>query len=234
MQFLLKPFPVFSLPVRAVGAVCASLLLALAAWAGPQPQAADAGQAKSSKKAAKESGGGGGAKSNAKQNVAQGVTLRPGYRLASGDVVDISVWKEPDASVTGVLIRADGNISLPFLREVKVAGLTPAELEEKLTKDLSKVVKDPEVTVLVRQVNSEKVYVIGAVRKPGPINLPANLTILQVLTEAGGPTDFAKKKKIYILRNGQKIMFNYDEVIKGEKMETNVLVLPGDTIVVPQ
>jgi polysaccharide export outer membrane protein len=163
-----------------------------------------------------------------------GIVTRPGYRLASGDVIDILVWKEPDASVNGMMVRGDGNISVPFLKEFKAAGLTPTELEEALTKGLSKYVKDAEVTVLVKQVTSEKIFVLGAVRKPGTIVLQGPMTVLQAISEAGGPTDFAKKKKVYILRASQKIAFSYADVIKGLNMEQNIQVFPGDTIVVPQ
>jgi polysaccharide export outer membrane protein len=173
-------------------------------------------------------------KSKKPAHIEGGIVTRPGYRLASGDVIDIVVWKEPDASVGGMMIRADGKISIPFLKEVKAAGFTPTELEDLLTKDLAKYVKDPEVTVLVKQVTSEKLYILGAVRKPGTFVLQGPMTVLQALSEAGGPTDFAKKKKIYILRNNQKIAFNYAEVIKGLNMDQNIQVFPGDTIVVPQ
>jgi len=119
-----------------------------------------------------------------------------------------------------------------------VAGLTTGELEKILEQRLAKFIPAAEVTVVVREVNSKKVYMIGAVRRTGPIKLDYPMTILQVLAEAGGVTDFAKKTKIYVLRHqGDKdirIPFNYSQVIKGEHIEQNIRVLPGDTIVVPQ
>jgi polysaccharide biosynthesis/export protein len=153
-------------------------------------------------------------------------------------VLQINVRKEPEASVTDITVRADGKVTLPLVKEIAVAGLKPEELEKLLSERLERFFLSPEVTVLVRQVNSEKVYVLGAVRKEGTIFLRASMTVLQVLSEAGGLTDYAKRKKIYILRDLKdkhiKIPFNYESVIKGEATDQNIVVLPGDTIVVPQ
>lgn len=162
----------------------------------------------------------------------------PEYRIGSGDVLEVDVWKEPEASTQGVVVRADGKITVPLVKEVDVTGLTTGELEKILEQRLAKFIPAAEVTVVVREVNSKKVYMIGAVRRTGPIKLDYPMTILQVLAEAGGVTDFAKKTKIYVLRHqGDKdirIPFNYSQVIKGEHIEQNIRVLPGDTIVVPQ
>jgi polysaccharide export outer membrane protein len=158
---------------------------------------------------------------------------REGYKIGSGDVLDILVWKEPDASIAGMVVRADGKVTIPFLKDIQVAGFTPADLEQKIKQDLSKYIQDAEVTVLIKSVVSEKVYVLGAVRRAGPLVMTAPITALQAIAEAGGPTDYAKKKKTYVLRGGQKIPFNYDAIIKGQNMEQNMLLLPGDTIVVP-
>jgi polysaccharide biosynthesis/export protein len=170
----------------------------------------------------------------AKAKAAQPVAAqREGYKIGSGDVLDILVWKEPDASIANMVVRADGKVTLPFLKDIQVAGFTPSDLEQKIKQDLSKYIQDAEVTVLIKSVVSEKVYVIGAVRRAGPLVMTAPITALQAIAEAGGPTDYAKKKKTYILRAGQKIPFNYDAIIKGQNMEQNVLLIPGDTIVVP-
>ena len=159
------------------------------------------------------------------------------YRIGAGDVLEINVWKEPEASVPSAIVRPDGKITLPLIKEVEVEGLTPVELQKLLASKLDRLIHGVDVTVVVKDIRSKKAYLIGAVKKEGPLLLLSNMTVLQVLSEAGGLTDFAKKKKIYILRteNGQqrKIMFNYDEVIKGEHVEQNVLVRPEDTIVVP-
>jgi len=159
------------------------------------------------------------------------------YRIGAGDVLEINVWKEPEASVGSAIVRPDGKITLPLIKEVEVDGLTPVQVEKLLASKLESLIHGVDVTVVVKDIRSKKVYLIGAVKKEGPLLLLSNMTLLQVLAEAGGLTDFAKKKKIYILRteNGQqrKIMFNYDEVIKGEKVDQNILVRPEDTIVVP-
>lgn len=160
-----------------------------------------------------------------------------GYLIGAGDVLQIVVWKEPDASVPSVVVRPDGKIALPLVKEVEVAGLTPIEAERRLTERLTKLIVGADVTVIVTQVNSKKIYVIGAVKKEGPIPIKYRMTILQALTEAGGITDFAKRKKIYVLRteNGRqyRLPFNYEEVIRGERIEQNISVMPDDTIVVP-
>ncbi len=161
----------------------------------------------------------------------------PGYRIGSGDVLEINVWKEPEASVQGVVVRPDGKISLPLVKDLEVRGLTPLELQKVLTTKLSQLINGADVTVVVKEIRSKKVYLVGAVKKEGPVPLLADLTVLQVLSEAGGLTEYAKKKKIYVLRkeNGKqiKLPFNYDAVVKGEHMEQNIVLLPDDMIVVP-
>ena len=160
------------------------------------------------------------------------------YRIGPGDVLNISVWKEPDASVPSVTVRADGKISMPLVKEVEVAGFRPIEAERMLSARLSRYIHGADVTVIVTEVNSRKVYLVGGVRSVGAIDLRGGMTVLQAITQAGGVTDYAKRKKVYILRseNGRqvKLPFNYDAVIKGENIEQNVLLLANDTIVVPQ
>lgn len=162
----------------------------------------------------------------------------PDYRIGSGDVLRISVWREAEVSVDGVAVRSDGKISLPLIREVYALGLTPIELETVLTREFSRLINNPVVTVIVKEINSQKAYLVGGVVRPGSLLLRTPMTILQVLAEAGGLTDFAKKKKIYIIRNegGQesRIQFNYEAVLKGDNPEQNIPVRPGDTIVVPE
>ncbi len=159
------------------------------------------------------------------------------FKIGAGDVLHIGVFHEPDASVQNVVVRTDGRISMPLLKEVSVAGLTPTELELKITEGLSKFLTAPDVTVVVSAINSKKIYIIGAVRKEGTLSLTYPMNVLQALAEAGGITDFAKRKKIYVLRNkdGKEIRlpFDYDAALKGEHMERNVPLIAGDTIVVP-
>jgi polysaccharide export outer membrane protein len=159
------------------------------------------------------------------------------YRIGPGDVLQISVWKEPEASVPDVAVRTDGKISVPLIKEVTADGLTPVELEKHLTQKFSAYIKNAEVTVVVRQVRSKKVYVVGAVKKEGPVPIESPMTVLQTLVAAGGLTDYAKKKNIYVLRtvNGRQIRlpFDYSAVIRGERREQNIQILPDDTVVVP-
>ena len=160
------------------------------------------------------------------------------YHIGPGDVLQINVWKEPEASVPAVTVRSDGFISVPLLKEVPVCGLTPSDLEKLLTKKLSKLIRDADVTVVVKEIHSEVVYLIGGVKKEGPIPLQAPITVLQAIAQAGGLTDYAKRNKIYVLRQVNdvktKIPFNYSAVLKGEHMDSNISLLPGDTIIVPQ
>lgn len=160
------------------------------------------------------------------------------YRIGPGDVLQVEVWKEADASAPAVTVRPDGKISLPMLGEVQAAGSTPSELQEALTAQYGRLIRDARVTVMVREVNSQKVYLIGEVRREGAIRLTAPLTVLQALAEAGGITDYAKRKRIYILRvtGGRQALlpFDYDAVVRGEKVHQNVVLLPGDTVVVPR
>ncbi len=160
------------------------------------------------------------------------------YVIGAGDVLQISVWKEPDASVPNVVVRPDGKISIPILKEVDVVGLTPTQLEKVITERLSRFIPAADVTVVVTAINSKKIYVLGAVKKEGPIPYTYRMTIMQALSEAGGLSDYAKRKKIYVLRmeNGKeyRLPFDYNAALKGEHMELNIPLMPGDTLVVPQ
>ncbi len=161
----------------------------------------------------------------------------PNYRIGPGDVLQISVWKEPEASVPDVTVRTDGKISVPLIKEVTADGLTPIELEKHLAEKFNTYIKNAEVTVVVRQVRSKKVYVVGAVRREGPVAIESPMTVLQTLVAAGGLTDYAKTKRIYLLRtvNGRQMRFpfDYNAVIRGERPEQNIQIMPDDTIVVP-
>jgi polysaccharide export outer membrane protein len=160
------------------------------------------------------------------------------YRIGEGDVLGISVWGEPAASVGSVVVRPDGIISMPLIKDVRVAGMTPAEAEKTITDLLSKQIRAADVTVIVSGINSKKVFFVGGgVKKEGPIAYTYRMTIMQGISEAGGLSDYAKRKKIYVLRNENgrqyKLPFDYDAVLRGERMELNLPLLPGDTIVVP-
>jgi len=158
------------------------------------------------------------------------------YKIGPQDVIRIDVWKEPDISRT-IPVRPDGKISLPLLNDVPAAGLTAMELAASLREGLSKFLNNPQVTVTVTEINSRRVYLTGEVLRGGAIPLLPNMTVLQALSSAGGFTQFAKTKDIYVLRteNGKQVKhpFNYKEVIKGKLSEQNILLQPGDVIVVP-
>jgi len=157
-----------------------------------------------------------------------------GYKIGPQDVLKVDVWKEPE--ITRVVpVRPDGKISLPLLNDVQASGLTAMELANTITEGLKKFINNPQVTVTVTEINSRRVYVTGEVTRPGAFPLLPNMTALQALTSAGGFTQFANPKKIYVLRteNGKqtKLPFNYKDVVNGKANDINLL--PGDTIVVP-
>ena len=160
------------------------------------------------------------------------------YVIGPGDVLQIDVWKEPEASTPSVTVQPDGNVSLPMIGEVRVEGLATSELQKILGEKYSALIRNARVAVSVREVHSQRIYLIGEVRREGPIRLVAPLTVLQALAEAGGLTDWAKRKRIYILRIvGERRMilpFDYEAVVRGAKLSQNVVLLPGDTVVVPR
>src|SRR5208283_1512101 len=160
-----------------------------------------------------------------------------GFVIGNGDVLAINVWKQPDIS-RSLPVRSDGRISLPLVGEVQAAGRTPLKLEADITGRLQAYLTEPEVTVIVEKINSEKFNILGRVAKPGTYPLTDPTTVLDAIALAGGCRDFAKNKDIYILRvnpdgKESRIPFNYQNVIKGKNLEQNILVLPHDTIVVP-
>ncbi|MDX1982289.1 MAG: polysaccharide biosynthesis/export family protein [Bryobacteraceae bacterium] len=169
---------------------------------------------------------------------APAVALPDGYTIGAGDVLRIDVWDEPKASVGGAVVRPDGRIGMPLLKEVELLGLTPGQAEQLITSRLSTLIPGADVTVVVTAINSKKIYVIGGVKREGPIPYTYRMTVLQALSEAGGLSDYAKRKKIYILRtqNGKeyRLPFDYDAVLRGEKMELNIIMLPSDTLIVPR
>jgi polysaccharide export outer membrane protein len=158
------------------------------------------------------------------------------YIIGAQDVLDISVWKEPELTRT-IPVRPDGKISLPLLNDVRAAGLTPNQLAAQITTSLKKFVTDPQVTVIVTQINSQRVYILGEVTRTGAYPLLPEMTILQALSSAGGFTQFANRKKIYMFRveSGKQVKypFDYKAVIDGKRSDENVVLKAGDTIVVP-
>ena len=146
------------------------------------------------------------------------------------------VWKEPEMSKS-VPVRPDGMISLPLIGEIKAAGYTPVQLQDVLAEAMKKYVSDPQVTVMVDKVSSLSFNIVGEIGRAGYYPLTRRMTVLDAIAMAGGFKDFAKTKKIYVLRtvNGaeQRLPFNYNEVIKGKNSQQNIELQPRDTIVVP-
>jgi polysaccharide export outer membrane protein len=167
--------------------------------------------------------------------VASATEVPADYVIGADDTLHVSVWKEPDLTAT-LPVRPDGKISLPLLNDVPAAGLTPMQLAASITEKLKKYIADPRVTVVVAAMNSRRIFVTGEIAHPGALPLLPHMTMLQALASAGF-TQFANVKKIYLLRteNGQqvKLPFNYKEVVKGRHPEQNIMLKPGDTIVVP-
>ena len=164
------------------------------------------------------------------------LAVGPDYKIGPQDVLRIDVWKEPDISRT-IPVRPDGKISLPLLNDVQASGLTAMELAASLKDSLSKYLTNPQVTVTVQEINSRRVYITGEVNHPGTFPLLPNMTVLQALSSAGGFTQFARLKNIYVLRSesGKQVKhpFNYKEVVKGNQPDQDIVLLPGDVIVVP-
>jgi polysaccharide export outer membrane protein len=158
------------------------------------------------------------------------------YTIGEQDSLMIVVWKEPELSGPAV-VRPDGKITVPLANELYVVGLTPLQLQNLLMEKLKPLVNAAQVTVTVRDIKSYKVYLIGQVARQGEFQINNSTTVFQVIAEAGGLSEFAKRKKIYVLRNvnGKQVRypFNYDEVIQGKNIQQNIGLQRGDTIVVP-
>jgi polysaccharide biosynthesis/export protein len=157
-----------------------------------------------------------------------------GYRIGVDDSLYISVWREPDLS-TQVMVRPDGVITLPLVNDVKVVGLTTEDLKNLLTEKLKPFVNEPQVTVVVRDIRSRKVFLVGQVGHPGSFMMSGNMGVLELLAQSGGLSQFAKSESIYVLRNENgrqtKIPFKYKKVIEGKMQD--VMLQPGDMVVVP-
>ena len=159
------------------------------------------------------------------------------FIIGVDDVLAVNVWKETEVS-RSVPVRSDGKISLPLVGEVQAAGETPHQLELAIAKRLQSYISEPEVTVIVQQINSQKFNILGQVTKPGFYSLANSPTVLEALAMAGGFRDFAKKKSIYVLRQNPdgttaRLPFNYKDVIQGKNAAQNVKLQPHDTVYVP-
>lgn len=153
------------------------------------------------------------------------------FQLGAEDIVVVNVFDEPKFS-GGHIVRPDGRITLPLVGDIQAAGITPNQLSKNIVEKLSSVIKDPQVTVAVNQVNSKKYFIQGQVNRTGQFPLVVPTTIMEALSNCGGFRDFANTKKIVILRKGQRLKFNYNEVVKGKKLEQNIYLESGDYIIV--
>ena len=179
---------------------------------------------------------GNGAKPPAGVTIPAGVTAPGDYLIGPDDILAVVFWREKDMSIE-VTVRPDGKISLPLLNDVQASGLTPEQLRVQLTEAASKFIEEPTVTVVVKQINSRKVFLMGQVNKPGTYPLSGPTTLLQLLATAGGLQEYADSKNIVVMRteNGRPVSyrFNYREVIKRRNLKQNIELRPGDTIIVP-
>jgi len=164
--------------------------------------------------------------------VSTGTAVPSDYVIGPDDVLGIQFWRDQDMS-GDVTVRPDGMITLPLIRDIKAAGLRPEELRDQIVKAASKLIEDPNVTVIVRQINSRNVFITGQVAHPGAYPVSGEMKVLQVIALSGGLNEYANGKKIRIMRESKSFPFNYNEVLDGKRLEQNIVVKPGDTIVVP-
>ena len=167
----------------------------------------------------------------------QSVPLPSNYVIGVEDLLGVVFWREQDkALTTDVVVRPDGKISVPMLNDIAAAGLTPEQLAAAIQQAAAKYIRDAAATVIVREIRSRKVFVIGEVTKPGTVQLGSEMNVLQVIAEAGGFLEHANKTDVVIVRNEngteRRFKFNYKDVVKGKKPEQNIRLLPGDTVLV--
>jgi polysaccharide export outer membrane protein len=172
------------------------------------------------------------------------VDTEPGFTIGPDDVLGILFWKDQEMS-GDVTVRPDGMITLPLIRDLKAAGLTPNQLADLIQKAAREYVTDASVTVVVRQINSRRVFITGEVARPGVYPLASSMTVMQLIALAGGLTEFADGKHIVIMRAGSdaairpagervSLAFNYNEVAERRNLKQNIELRPGDTVVVPE
>jgi len=158
------------------------------------------------------------------------------YVIGPEDVLYLHIWRE-DTLTGKVTVRMDGKISVPLIDDVQAAGKTPLQLKEELTQKLKEFVANPNVSVIVMEANSFKVYVSGQVRTPGVFRLRSETSIAQIISMTGGLTEWANPKKIIVIRKEdgkeKRIIVNYKKVIQGEDLNANIILKAGDTIIVP-
>jgi len=175
-------------------------------------------------------------KPEAASAITTGVTVPPDYVIGPDDVIGVVFWKDPDLSVD-VTVRPDGKVALKLGNEIAAAGLSPDQFRTAVIDETRRYVDDPNVNIIVKQINSRKVYITGQVEKPAAYALTGPVTVMQLIALAGGLKEFAKAKEIVVMRADARgtvaYPFNYDEIIKGRRLEQNIILRPGDTVVVP-
>ncbi|MEZ2345756.1 polysaccharide biosynthesis/export family protein [Terriglobus sp. RCC_193] len=157
------------------------------------------------------------------------------YTIGSGDVLNVQVWKEKDLSQV-VVVRPDGKISLPLLGDLQVIGKEPSQVEEIVQTRLQSMVVEPRVTVTVSEIHSRMVYITGEVARPGAYPLNTPITVLQLIAQAGGLTEFASRKKIQVIRSNSKRdehLLSYKAMTQSKDGGNNLTLSPGDTVVIP-
>jgi polysaccharide export outer membrane protein len=164
------------------------------------------------------------------------VTAPSDYVIGPDDVLAVVFWREKELS-SDVVVRPDGKISLPLLNDVQAAGLTPEQLRQRVTEQAGRFVKEPQATVVVREINSRKVYITGQVEKPGAYTLTTRMSVMQLIAMAGGLKEYAKRDRIVVMRleGGREVrhLFDYEKVFEGKDGALNLDMRPGDTVVVP-
>jgi polysaccharide biosynthesis/export protein len=166
-----------------------------------------------------------------------GLAQDPHYVIGPDDVLSVVFWRDKDMS-QDVVVRPDGKISLPLVNDVQAGGLTPSQLRDSIKDAARRFVEDPSVTVVVKQINSRKVFITGEIEKPGPYPINGPTSVMQLISLAGGLKEYTDGKRILIMRTdkgGRKVarLFNYREVLAGKNLEQNIDLEPGDTVVVP-
>jgi polysaccharide export outer membrane protein len=165
-----------------------------------------------------------------------GTVVPADYVIGPDDILTIVFWREKDLS-SEVVVRPDGRISLPVLQDITAAGLTPEQLRDSLTKTAERFVEEPNVTVVVREIKSRRVFITGMVTKPGVYNITAPMTVVQLIAVSGGLLEYADAKNIVVMRTenakDMSYKFNYKEVSEGKNLKQNIQLKPGDTVVVP-
>lgn len=165
------------------------------------------------------------------------VATEPGFTIGPEDVLGVLVWREPDLTAD-VTVRPDGMVTLPLVRDIKASGLTPDQLADRIQTAVREYVTDASVTVVVRQMNSRKAFITGEVARPGAYPLTSTMTVMQLIAVAGGLNEFADGGKISIMRveggRTRALPFDYKNVASGRKAAQNIVLKPGDTVVVPE